>query len=53
MRWCIISPFLELNHFSLQLDWFHFLILVLSTVFIAAAGYIINDYFDTRTDRLK
>ncbi|HYW95600.1 MAG TPA: geranylgeranylglycerol-phosphate geranylgeranyltransferase [Bacteroidales bacterium] len=53
MRWCIISPFLGLNHFSLQLDWLHFLILVLSTVFIAAAGYIINDYFDTRTDRLN
>ncbi len=53
MRWCIISPFLEMNNFSLALNWFYFLILVLSTVFIAAAGYIINDYFDTRTDRLN
>ncbi len=53
MRWCLISPFLRINNFSLQLDPFHFLLLVLSTVFIAAAGYIINDYFDTRTDRLN
>jgi 4-hydroxybenzoate polyprenyltransferase len=53
MRWCIISPFLKINNFSLQLSWFHFLILVFSTVFIAAGGYIINDYFDTRTDRLN
>ena len=53
MRWCIINPFLSINHFSLQLDWLHFLMLVLSTVFIAAAGYIINDYFDSRTDRLN
>ncbi len=53
MRWCIIGPFLQLNDFHLQLDGFRFLLLVLSTVFIAAAGYIINDYFDTRSDRLN
>ncbi len=28
----------------------HFFLLSLSTVMIAAAGYIINDYFDVRTD---
>ena len=30
-----------------------FFYLVLSTIFIAAAGYIINDYFDTKVDRLN
>lgn len=30
-----------------------FFILVSVTVFIAAAGYIINDYFDLRTDRIN
>jgi 4-hydroxybenzoate polyprenyltransferase len=53
MRYCIIWPFLTINHFELQMDGFHFFLLVLSTVLIAAAGYVINDYFDTGTDRLN
>jgi len=53
MRYLIIEPFLRINDFSLQLDNFHFLLLVLSTVFITAAGYVINDYFDTRPDRMN
>ena len=42
---------IELNGFSLQFSEFNFFLLVLSTVIIAAAGYIINDYFDTKIDR--
>jgi len=38
---------------GLLMNGFDFFLLVLSTVFIAAAGYIINDYFDTKTDRLN
>lgn len=53
MRYFVIRPFLSLNNFELQFDGFHFFLLVLSTVFIAAAGYVINDYFDTKTDRLN
>jgi 4-hydroxybenzoate polyprenyltransferase len=53
MRYCIIYPFLKINNFELQLDGFHFLLLVLSTIFIASAGYVINDYFDTGTDRVN
>ncbi|MFW5821439.1 MAG: geranylgeranylglycerol-phosphate geranylgeranyltransferase [Bacteroidota bacterium] len=53
MRHMIIAPFLRINGFELQLDNFHFAILVLSTLFIAAAGYTINDYFDTKTDRVN
>ena len=53
MRWGIIDPMLEVNHFELQMDAFHFFLLVLSTVTITAGGYVINDYFDTHTDLLN
>ena len=53
MRYCIIAPFLKVNSFELQLNNIHFFMLVLGTVLVAAAGYVINDYFDTRTDRLN
>jgi len=38
---------------ELQLSNFQFLLLVTSTVFLTAAGYVINDYFDTKTDNLN
>lgn len=61
MRYAIIEPILSILPFSalgsaeaesmiLQLAWYDFMILVLSTVLITAAGYVINDYFDIRTD---
>lgn len=53
MRYCIISPILKVNGFELQMDSFHFALLVLSSILITAAGYVINDYFDTKTDMLN
>lgn len=53
MRWCIIEPMLEVNGFELQLSSFNFALLVVATVLITAAGYVINDYFDTHTDFLN
>jgi len=50
MRYLIMDPLLPSAGFSLQLDNFHFALLVFSTIAIAAAGYIINDYFDTQSD---
>ena len=38
---------------SRSLSDLQFFCLVLSTIMIAACGYIINDYFDTRVDRLN
>lgn len=39
--------------FGPQLSWPLFVLLVLSTVLIAAGGNVINDYFDTRIDRIN
>jgi 4-hydroxybenzoate polyprenyltransferase len=50
MRWCIIYPFLRDFNYTLQFSELNFLFLVLAVVFIAAAGYIINDYFDRNID---
>lgn len=53
IRYLIMEPLLPTSEFELQFGDLQFFLLVLSTVFIAAAGYIINDYFDTRTDMIN
>ena len=65
MRYAIIRPLLNampvtmvdspliVTRMSFQLGWLDFLILVISTIFITAAGYVINDYFDIRTDLIN
>jgi len=65
MRYAIIGPilsktevFLRESHgypsyMMLQLSWHDFLLLVLATVFITAGGYVINDYFDIKTDMVN
>jgi len=51
-RILIISPILAINNHSVQLPLSMFGILCFSIILLIAAGYIINDYFDTRDDRL-
>ena len=64
MRYAIMKPIAGLLNLrlisdgsvvplSLQLPLSDFIILVLSTVAIAAGGYVINDYFDIRTDLIN
>lgn len=53
MRYLIMGPLLPAKEFELQFGDLQFFLLVLSTVFIAAAGYIINDYFDTQADMIN
>ncbi len=53
MRFAIMQPLLSVNGFELQLGELQFFLLVMCTVLITAAGYVINDYFDTRTDMLN
>ncbi len=52
-QYCVIVPTLKKAGVGPQLSPLHFFLLVLSSIFIAAAGYIINDYFDLNIDRIN
>jgi 4-hydroxybenzoate polyprenyltransferase len=65
MRYFVIAPLLSMGTvdllsspgkhvaMTLQLPWYDFIILVAATVFITAGGYVINDYFDIKTDLIN
>jgi 4-hydroxybenzoate polyprenyltransferase len=53
IRYAIISGFLTRGDQTKLSSWWEFSLLVLATCLIAAGGYIINDYFDVRTDRIN
>ena len=50
---CIVSPILEEGHLQPKINASLLIILVIASVFIAAAGYIINDYFDINIDNIN
>ncbi|MCB0699430.1 MAG: geranylgeranylglycerol-phosphate geranylgeranyltransferase [Chitinophagales bacterium] len=50
---CVIMPMQHYSPVAPTLDWNYFLLLSLSTVLIAAAGYAINDYFDVKIDAIN
>ena len=49
MKYLVFAPLNEYSKFTPML----FTISLLSTILIAAAGYIINDYFDVKTDKIN
>ena len=51
-KWVAV-PILDNAAFGEQLPWYLLLLLILATVFIAAGGYVINDYFDVKIDRIN
>jgi len=53
MRYLLMEPLLPASTFELQFGEAQFALLVFSTLLIAAAGYIINDYFDTQADLIN
>jgi len=65
MRYAVLAPLLsktlvilrngtgEAIPMSLQFPWYNFILLVAATVFITAGGYVINDYFDIKTDLIN
>lgn len=53
MRYFVISPILRLNGFELQMSGFSFALLVLAVCSLISGAYVINDYFDTKADRIS
>jgi len=49
IQYVVLNDFIYYTAFNLNL----FFISLLSTTLIAAAGYIINDYFDVKTDKIN
>jgi len=53
VRYGILQPLFVVNALSLEFPDQYFMFLVISVMLIAAAGYMINDYFDVDTDTIN
>jgi len=51
IRYGVVYAFVKYNGFELQLSILQFLLLILSTVLIAAGGYVVNAYQDRKIDK--
>ncbi|MFY7898746.1 MAG: geranylgeranylglycerol-phosphate geranylgeranyltransferase [Chitinophagaceae bacterium] len=52
-EYCIIHPLFEEAKITSNIHGIYFFFMLFSYVFIAAAGYIINDYFDLNIDHIN
>lgn len=53
MRYCIIQPIFKQYYIDVEFPVSLFALLVFIVVLIAAGGYMINDYFDVKTDLIN
>jgi 4-hydroxybenzoate polyprenyltransferase len=65
MRYAVIAPLISkigvtlINGtgneipMTIQFQWYYFILLVSATVLLTAGGYVINDYFDIKTDLIN
>ena len=53
MEYWVATPLLQRALFSEQMPWWILTVLIISVVCIAAGGYVINDYFDVKIDRIN
>ncbi len=53
MHFCIVTPVLNTHDVAPSMSLLQLILLIVATVFIAAGGYIINDYFDMRIDEIN
>ena len=51
-KWVVV-PILDLAAFGEQLPWYMLVLVMLATVLTAAGGYVVNDYFDVKIDRIN
>lgn len=51
-KW-VATPLLQLEQFGELMPWWVLTLLIVSVVGIAAGGYVINDYFDVKIDRIN
>lgn len=51
-KW-VATPLLQLEQFGELMPWWILTLLIVSVVSIAAGGYVINDYFDVKIDRIN
>ena len=51
-KW-VATPLLQLEQFGEVMPWWILTLLIVSVVGIAAGGYVINDYFDVKIDRIN
>lgn len=53
MRYLVIRPMLDINGFSLQMTDWAFSLLIVAVCCLISGAYVINDYFDTKSDRIS
>ena len=51
-KWVAI-PLLQAARFQELMPWWVLTLLIIGTMFIAAGGYVINDYFDVKIDKIN
>ena len=51
-KW-VATPILSMAYFGEQLPWYVLFLLIFACCFIAAGGYVINDYFDVKIDAIN
>ncbi len=53
MNYWVAVPVLHQSAFLAVLPWYVILLLALATMLIAGGGYVVNDYFDVKIDRIN
>jgi len=53
IKLCSVDPMLKIFNLQPTFTWLDFVFLTLALTCVAAGGYVINDYFDIKTDRIN